>query len=67
MSEVGGQLGPGEYQGQFQVHCACGHHWTDYFVLPMDLMAFVTRLRQLLCPECGGKEIYCGSPERSAT
>ncbi len=59
-----GELGPGEYQGQMLVHCACGHPWADYFVLPMDLMAYVTHVRQIRCPECGGQEIYCGSPER---
>jgi hypothetical protein len=43
----------------FVVHCDCGHEWTAAY-LPMSVTDFAKLTGKILCPMCGGKEVFCG-------
>lgn len=35
----------------------CGAQWEERFGLPMNLSAFVKKVKGIACPECGGEKI----------
>lgn len=54
------------YENEMRFHCASGHEWREVWPMPMQIKAFMQRMKiASRCPSCGSA-VYLGKPSERA-